>query len=279
MRSEKIYLSEWLQKDFTDVYGALCVILDRCGAPYGLLPYSKDIWCRDYMPVHIGGGKYVGFKYFPDYMDNEKERKYITEQEKAAEGLSIHFSTILDVVMDGGNYVRCGDKVVMTDKILTENPHLRPLRLLALLEDAFQAQVILIPWDDCEPYGHADGMVAYVGDSRILLNNYRQMGKRSAEFADRLVKILSPYFDIVELKYSDPLKDSWCYINYVETAESIILPALSENLEHGCDCSAREQIQSAFPDKTIHQVYAAPLIKKGGALHCVTWEHCLASVQ
>ena len=147
MRSEKIYLSEWLQKDFTDVYGALCVILDRCGAPYGLLPYSKDIWCRDYMPVHIGGGKYVGFKYFPDYMDNEKERKYITEQEKAAEGLSIHFSTILDVVMDGGNYVRCGDKVVMTDKILTENPHLRPLRLLALLEDAFQAQVILIPWD------------------------------------------------------------------------------------------------------------------------------------
>ena len=66
MRSEKIYLSEWLQKDFTDVYGTLCGILDRCGAPYGLLPYSKDIWCRDYMPVHIGGGKYVGFKYFHD---------------------------------------------------------------------------------------------------------------------------------------------------------------------------------------------------------------------
>ena len=153
-----VYFSSLIKsvEKYTPFWVRLKRILVEKGIHYGFIEHTHDIWCRDYMPVHIGGGKYVGFKYFPDYMDNEKERKYITEQEKAAEGLSIHFSTILDVVMDGGNYVRCGDKVVMTDKILTENPHLRPLRLLALLEDAFQAQVILIPWDDCEPYGHAD---------------------------------------------------------------------------------------------------------------------------
>ena len=104
------------------------------------------------------------------------------------------------------------------DKVFSENPNWRPAALLDRMEEAFQAEIVLLPWDMKEPYGHSDGMVASLGDGRILLNNYRQMEKeRGKPLTKRLIKILDYHFDIVELKYDCvPSDDSWCYLNYLE---------------------------------------------------------------
>ena len=52
----------------------------------------------------------------------------------------------MDLFLDGGNCVRCGDKVVMTDKVISDNPNWRPVALLNRLEEAIQTEVILLPW-------------------------------------------------------------------------------------------------------------------------------------
>ena len=66
---------------------------------------------------------------------------------------------------------------------------------------------VLLPWDMEEPYGHADGMVASLGEDRILLNNYRQIEKEKGKpWTKRLVKILEYHFDVVELRY--PVRSS-----------------------------------------------------------------------
>ena len=274
--TQEIYISEWLEKDYKDVYNQLLRVLAEFDITPKTLPYSKEVWCRDYMPIHIGEGKYVGFNFRPDYLwDDQKYHKYITRQELAIEDLEINISDNVDIVLDGGNYVRCGDKVVMTDKIFSENPNWRPLALLCRLEEAFQAEIILLPWDMNEPFGHSDGMIAWLGDDRILLNNYHQSekGKRKS-FTTQIHKILNSQFDILELKYGGTLsRDSWCYLNYLETDNAIILPALSLNHDREDDKAALEMFQNVFDNKVIKQVFAQPLIKHGGALHCATWNH------
>lgn len=274
--TQNIYISEWLCKDYKVIYDQLRSALADLQITLQTLPYSNDVWCRDYMPVHIGEGKFVGFNFRPDYLwDKPSYHKYITQQELASEDLPIEFSDKVDLILDGGNYVRCGDKVVMTDKIFAENPNWLPLALLNRLEEAFQAEVILLPWDMEESYGHSDGMVTCLGDNRLLLNNFRQLEKgKDKPFTKRLIKILEYHFDIVELKYDCNLSpDSWCYLNYLETDEAIILPALSE--KHDCenDQTAFSVFQQIFNKKIIKQVYAHPLVKLGGALHCATWNH------
>lgn len=191
--------------------------------------------------------------------------------------MSIDFSDKVDLFLDGGNYVHCGNKVIMTDKIFSENPNWRPLAVLTRLEEAFQEEVVLLPWDMNEPYGHSDGMVAWLGENRILLNNYGQLEKgKEKSFTKRIRKILEHHFDIVELRYANiPSPDSWCYLNYLETDNAIILPALSENHDCENDQTAFNLFQSIFKEKKIKQVYARPLVKDGGALHCVTWNHFL----
>ena len=273
---QDIYISEWLEKDYKAVYDQLIIALADLRISPIVLPYSNEVWCRDYMPVHIGEGRYVGFHFRPDYLwDKPSYHKYITRQELAVEDLSIDFSDKVDLFLDGGNYVRCGDKVVLTDKVFSENPNWSPVALLNRLEEAFQAKVILLPWDMEEPYGHSDGMVTYLGDNRVLLNNFRQLEKgKDKPFTKRLIKILEYHFDIVELNYDCILSpDSWCYLNYLEIDDAIILPALSE--KHDCenDQTAFSVFQQIFKKNIIKQVYAHPLVKLGGALHCATWNH------
>ena len=268
--TETIFISEGLEnaKEYKKVYESL----GKCGVSFEKLPCRENVWCRDFMPVHIGGGKNVGYNYNPDYLQDKP--KEIIEQSAACEGLDINFADTMDITFDGGNYVRCGDKVLVTDKIFMENPDWRPLRLLERLEEAFQAQVILLPWDMVEEYGHADGMVAWLGGDRILLNNYSQLEKDEKKpFTTRLQKILSAHFDVTELHYDCKVhEDSWCYLNFLETERAIIMPTLSEKKNLDNDIAALELFQKIFPDKKVVQVYAEPLVKDGGALHCVTWE-------
>ena len=124
--------------------------------------------------------------------------------------------------------------------------------------------------DEC---GHADGMVAWLGRNRILMNNYRQLEKgKDKPFTKRVMKILEANFDITELSYDCKIHpDSWCYLNYLETDNGIILPALSETMDCDNDLAALELFMALFPQKEVVQVFAAPLIKKGGAIHCITW--------
>jgi peptidyl-arginine deiminase subfamily len=273
MSEQSIYLSKHLQTEYSVVYKELCKVLDENGVNHSLLPYSNDIWARDFMPVHVGGGLYLGYIYKPDYLvDKVRMRKYITEQKMAIMDFPINYITQLDIVLDGGNFVFCDNKMIMTDKIFSENPNIKQSTLINTLENACQKELILIPWDMEEEYGHADGMVSYIGNGKLLLNNYCQMGKDGKDFSKRLHKILNSHFTVTELQYSSPWEEmNSAYINYIETPSNVIIPALSVKHDSASDIAALETFKQIF-NKEILQVYAQPLIKNGGALHCITWE-------
>ena len=271
MDNMQIYLSEWI-RNYPEVYESLCVAFEKSGVKWHFLAHTAEVWARDYMPLHLGDGKYVTFNFFPDYLSSNKD-KYVTCQDFVIRKMNINLVEHLDIMLDGGNVVRCGDKTIMTDKIISENPTIRPLKLIETIENTLNTELILIPWDMEEPYGHADGMVAYIGDGKLLMNNYGQMGEEAKPFRLRLHKILDCHFDVIEVSYSGRLrKDAWCYLNYVETPKTVIIPALSKDLDCDNDRSAVKVFSNLFPDKEIIQVYAAPLVRHGGALHCVTWE-------
>ena len=103
-----------------------------------------------------------------------------------------------DIVLDGGNVVKCGDKVIMTDKIIDENPMRFYRDILRELENHFRAQIVLIPRDR---YGHADGMVRWIDGNRDLLNNYVQTDPCLRK---RVLEALSPHFVVEELEYNVP---------------------------------------------------------------------------
>ena len=259
----------------------LFAALDRLGIQHMELSNTMDIWCRDYMPVLLfDDGYYATYQYQPDYLwDKKCNRKYITNQTNASKGLEINTSLSMGLVFDGGNYVRHNDKrkstVFMTDKILMENSFCPSHELIVKLHLSLAADIVLLPWDMDEPYGHADGMVAPLPDGRLLLNNYCQTAKgKKIDYYKRLLKMLDGHYPFVELSYDCKLEeDSWCYLNFLKVPGAVLLPCLSKGAKCDNDQAAIEKFQELFPDDEIIPIYAKSLINRGGGLHCVTWEY------
>ena len=219
------------------------------------------------MPVY-SNGHYVSYVYNPDYLQNEKDKKYITDNVDEVFDLSNDSVTKTKLVIDGGNVIMCDDKVIMTEKIFVENSSFSKEEVVAEIERVFSAKLVVIPWDKEEEYGHADGMVRFVSDNHVLINQYKDI---DPVLRQKLIDALSPHFsEISELEYGKASsQNSWAHINYLQVDNFIFVPQLGIMT----DKHAVEQISSIFPDSTIIPVEVKGIVKKGGALNCVSWNY------
>ena len=68
-----VYFSDLLPKKCPTLNQHIAEVLEANGIPYAYLSETKDIWCRDYMPVQTESGKLIQFKYDPSYLKGNKE--------------------------------------------------------------------------------------------------------------------------------------------------------------------------------------------------------------
>jgi hypothetical protein len=156
---------------------------------------------------------------------------------------------------------------VVVDKIFQENPKYYKHALIDELEKLLGAQIVLIPWDRYEIFGHSDGMVRFISRDCVLLNNYADLDPC---LRSRLLQALEPYFYVEELYYDTPRcsRLSWAYLNFLRVKNTIFVPGLHTKE----DPLALQQIQQFYPDCKVIQVQGCEeLARDGGSLHCVTW--------
>ena len=155
---------------------------------YGYLKGTKDIWCRDYMPVQIDVGKYVRFRYLPDYLRGKYE--HLITDIGTVQGLPFEPNemTTTDLLVDGGNVVHRTRHTCMTDKIYRENPAVNREILRGELESLLGVEVIVVPKEPFDVIGHTDGVLRFVDESKVIVNDYRDV---SLSYHDRLVKKLT----------------------------------------------------------------------------------------
>lgn len=264
--TNKVYLAKGMTSEkYVDATGRLLGALHNHKTSWDFLPLTASpfhIWTRDYMPVQVSKEKFVRFNYSPDYLKDNPEYKPDTSAILSALGIHVIDS---DFIVDGGNVISCDSKVIMTDKIFKENTHYGQNELIDTLSQLLEAEIVLISEDYYDEYGHADGMVRYMGEGRVLLNNYCDFDKALRK---RLLDALSPHFDIAELHYGTHTDRSWAYINFLHVGQHILIPMIEDKLGE----MAFRQIAAAFPQCECHPVYHYEnIVRDGGALNCSTW--------
>ena len=264
--TNNVYFAKGMtSRKYIDVTNSLVCNLNNYKIHWSFLPQTASpfhIWVRDYMPVQVSKEKFVHFNYNPDYLKSYHEYKPDTPFILSELGINVVDS---DNIIDGGNVISCGDKVIMTDKIFRENPHYDHDTLIDKLSQLLEAEMVVIPEDKFDEYGHADGMVRYIGEGRVLINNYCDFDKALHK---RLLSALSPHFDITELHYGNYTDKSWAYINFLHVGQHIFIPIIEDNLGE----KAVRQIADAFPQCKCHPVHHCDnIVREGGALNCSTW--------
>ena len=265
-QTNKVYLADGL-KYYMPVYMNLLEALSAEDISVSTIPRTKSekhVWARDYMPIQLSKDKFLLYLYYPDYLKDEQD--YIPDFPSIVKDMHLD-CVVSDIVLDGGNVVKCGNKVIMTDKIFQENPKYHKHALINELEKLLDAQIVLIPWDRYEMFGHADGMVSSISEDYVLLNNYADW---DPNFRSRLLQALEPYFYVEELHYDTPRcsRLSWAYLNFFRVKNCIFVPGLHTKE----DPLALQHLRQFYTDCKVIQVQGCEgLARDGGALHCVTW--------
>ena len=268
----RVYFSNILPEKCPVLNAHIIEALQKRRVPYAYLSETKDIWCRDFMPIQIEEDRFVFYKYTPNYLRDKYGLQRQTNpievfQTEANQLLPILQKALsLDLVLDGGNVVKCGNKIVMTDKVFVENKDKSATEVQRLLEEAFRCEIVFLPWDKRERYGHSDGIIHYLGDNCVLMTNYRDFDKTLA--LDYLL-ILEKHFDVTTLKYNVNITDkySWSYINFLQVGNLVLVPQLGIPEDE----QALEQISNALPECSVVGIPVLEAVRRGGALNCISW--------
>ena len=260
--TNKLYLADQLQIDHPEFFQRLIAILNAANINYELLDNAKDIWCRDYMPIQVKYNKFVKFTYHEDYSH------LIPEDIKARTVFS-------SIVLDGGNVIKGGQGIIITDKVFKDNPKQTKEELITELQSLFETQnIYIIPHMPYDEFGHADGMVRGLMKRAVFVNDYSDT-KHSPSFINsfdkamekhNLVPIKIPYKEVIRKNHENVDVAIGCYLNFLQMENLFIVPTFSELGE------TNEEVLK------IYKQYFQPtpldctaIANEGGVLNCISW--------
>jgi agmatine/peptidylarginine deiminase len=233
---------------------------------------TKDILIRDYAPLPIGLTKFVQFVYQPDYLQDGHENSITSP--KVFQSLSfIHDRLSSRIILDGGNVVSNSRIALLTEKVFDENPDLTEHELESKLTKLLGVERLLfVPIEPSDDIGHSDGMVRFLDEQTVVVNDYRRMYRT---FCFKLESAINKVgLRLTRLPYSPENKrfdGIWSaignYVNYLRVGNLIILPAFNRS----SDEEARRLMQLWLPNAKVESLECRELARKGGVLNCATW--------
>ena len=266
-----VYMSELLKTNYPETCSRLIKILEKHDVKYAFLKGTKDIWCRDYMPIQTESGKFIQFKYDPSYLKGNKEWEESRSDVKEVcrvNGIDAQFS---DINLDGGNVLICDGRAILSNRIFSENPNWDKEKLVSELSKLLECEIIIIPAENDDMTGHADGMVRFVNRNTILGNKLADEYKYWREGMEKVIEQFGlKYIDVPFFSPKDPKHPHSAigiYVNYLEVNNLIVLPVFGRDE----DKQAFDVLRQAFPDRVIETIDYNDVAWEGGLLNCTTW--------
>jgi agmatine deiminase len=272
-QTNKLFLADCLPKKYPGFFKEFENVLHKCKIDFELLPNTKDVWAVDYMPIQIDTNKFVRFVYNPKYLQSKKYLKTISDTDGICEKIGLE-TLKSNILLDGGNVIRANDKVIMTERIFKDNSSKTKHGLIKELQEIFQIdRVIIIPEQPYDITGHADGMVRFLDNNTLIVNDYSltESEKFQRTFKKAIVETGLDYV-IIPYTYSYNPRNKeqarGCYINYLQMENTVIVPTFGIKEE---DDIAIKQFEKLFIGKNVVAIDSNEIADHGGILNCISW--------
>lgn len=159
-----------------------------------------------------------------------------------------------------------GARVLISDRVFSENPEYPSAVLVHELSELLEAEVLIIPSLKSDMTGHADGMARFLDDRTVLCNRplsscgFEQQVKRAVQDCG---------LDAVDFPFvpTGGISAVGCYLNYMETERVVFLPVFGIEQDAEAETSARQLFS-----KEIVPVNIREIAQQGGCLNCISWE-------
>ena len=266
----KVFVSELLKHNFYSEFIKIQEILNNNNIELGVIPMTKDIWARDYMPIQTSQDEYIQFRYEPKYLDEYPEKRTIPSELKFLKDYNIINSNIN---LDGGNVVNSKEKVILTNRVFEENPNLSKKEIQTELERLFKAEIFFIPAINTDMTGHADGHLRFINEDTIIVNQINNEYKYWREGFEKMIK--KSNLNYIEMPWYEDKNDKehisaiGSYLNYLQLNQIILFPLFGE--DSNIDQQCINILKNNIPEANIIPININPIGKLGGLMNCITW--------
>jgi agmatine deiminase len=267
-----VFISDRLPARHPTLVDGLGRILADHGIPLRTIAGTRDVWCRDYMPVQLAPREFLQYRYKPDYL-REGFEHLMTRSGDIAPIPEVESYSTLDIFLDGGNVVRRGNRCIVTEKILRENPGLGRGDLLGRLREALGVDdLIVIPKEPYDIVGHADGVVRFRDDGLVVINDYSEAapwyGRRHRSILRRAgLESVRLQYRPEEVSGGDIPSAIGCYVDFLMVRGLVVVPVYGrEEDEQACRI-----IEANTSGRGVVPLDCTDLARGGGVLNCATW--------
>ena len=205
--------------------------------------------------------RFIQFNYAPGYLKGYKQ--LITNTKKVCKAIGIK-PIHSDIILDGGNVVSSNNKAIMTSRIFKDNPGYAQDELLKKLKALLKVrEIIILPEDPDDIFGHSDGMIRFINGLTVLVNDYKKESKAfKAKFYGVIRKaglkmVRLPYNPYININKLDA---TGCYINYLQIGKMIFITSFGM-IE---DNKAFRVFKKAFKGFKVVQEPSNQIAKRGG---------------
>ena len=231
---------------------------------------ARDIWIRDHGVVQTREGIFKS-QFRPNYMSSNDARYIENGFLKWFRDLEFPFTTI-DAVIDGGNFCHnWHGRAVMTTRVLDDNPHLSENDIHDLAAEMGIDELAILPEETGDTTGHADGMIKWLSQNTIAVNNYTDQAFKAS--VEAILRDSFPGIEIVTMPWN-PTTRYWrsfadgtgVYVNAVTTPNAIYVPVYGLRTDDAALALYREHA-----DRRVIPVKVSPEIAiMGGAARCLS---------
>ncbi len=228
-----------------------------------------DIWIRDVAPVVTD--RLVKFNYSPDYLSKKQSRTInaIFMDWLDKKGFDYEQSKI---ILEGGNFVyNREDTVIITKRILKDNPEYSQNALITKLKKLLHVRkIILIDEEPGDVLGHADGQVFFIKTDTLFIGDFE-----GNSLVKKQIKQAAPELKIIDLpsnyqeegQYDQSIPSArGLYVNMMETDTTLYVP------KYGLKTDQQVlDLVSQYTNKKIQTVDVRTLSTLGGSINCLTW--------
>lgn len=270
-KTNTVCFSPILAKRHRALFQQLTTILHERAVPVRLLEGTADIWARDYCPIQVDAGKFMKFRFYPDYLRGQYE-DLITPDQICTQLSDLGDCRKSEIILDGGNVVAAESKVVLTDKVFRENPHRTAARLKKQLAELFEVEgCIFVPQDD-DPFGHSDGLMRFLTEDMVVINDCSKVAPAYGRRLETVLRKFGLHVERLPCFYERRRMDGidsavGNHVNFLRVGDLILLPAYGVR----DDEKACRKLESLCSRVTIVPVQSTKLARNGGILNCVSW--------
>ncbi len=243
---------------------------------YKILKSTKDINCRDYMPVQIKENDFVQFIYRPESYFEHSEYRYLTDPVRTGLENDLIRPVYSRIILEGNNVVKWEDKVILTNKVLKDNRYqfdYDDRAIIKQLENIFGCRVIIIPALPGNKTGHAGSLLRFINAKQVFVNSINGISEEKLEWLEDFQRILMKnnlsQVDLPCNIENSEVTAGGSYLDYLQVGKLIIVPLTGDRDN---DKKAINLIRSSFTgDYIIETIENFPETKSRVKLNRMAW--------